>query len=146
MTKVENLTQAERQELKDFIGTCVLDGVKFPSNTIGMNNVTIQELTTERTITSLENYGEMIEKLNSKEGSSFKTKRGPLKFNGVLATDLIKALHLIIKFKEYEAYKAKVAKKKAELKTFIEDTKSPEERRNDALAELKELEAVEVSA
>jgi len=139
MTKVENLTPAERQSLKDFIGTCVLEGIKFPSNTIGTNNVTIQELCNERTIDSLENYGDMIEKRNSQQGSSFKSKRGPLKFSGVLATDLINALHLIIKYKEFEAFKAKVVKKKAELKAAIEDTKTTQEKRADWEKELAEL-------
>lgn len=143
MTKVENLTQAEKETLKNFIGTCVFEGAKFPSNTVGVNTVTIQELFNERTIDSLESYGDMIEKRNNQQGSSFKSKRGPLKFGGILATDLINALHLIIKYKEYEAYKAKLNKKIAQLKAEIQEAKTPQELRAEKETELKELEGLE---
>lgn len=142
--EAKKLTAQEKETLMSFIGKCVLEGAKFPGVTIGIDNVTIQQLVTERTIDSLEQYGDAIEKRASAQGSSFKSKKGPLKFGTILASDLINALHLIIQHKEYQAHVANLTKKKVKLQEVIDNAKSPQDLAKEAAAELlmlnKELE------
>ena len=143
MSKAVKLTPAENEIIVKFIGNAVLSNETFPSRTLGQNKLTVQELV-NFSIPSLENYGEFIEKSANQNGSSFKSKKGPVKFGNVLATDLITFLHLTIQFKEYEAYVRKLKNELEDTNQFLADAESPEEKRAKALEKknqlLKELE------
>jgi len=141
MSKVEKLTLDQESKLTGFIGKAALNNVMFPSRTMGTENLNIQEIL-NFSISSLENYGEFIEKNSQKEGSSFKSKRAPRKYSGLISSsELIEFLHIIIQYREYEVYQKTMARKIDELNKYIEDTKSPEEKRQEAQKNLLALQA-----
>jgi len=139
INKPEKLTAEELKELTDFIGTSVLRNYTFPSQSVGVSSNTVQDMT-RMSIPSLENYGDWVEKQNQSSGSSFKGRKGPKKFGNVLASDLVKFLLNLIKYKEYEEYLERLENKKITLQSKLDDLKTPEELRKELKEQLAELE------
>jgi hypothetical protein len=138
MATNKNITAKELESLFKFMGQCVLEGAKFPSERFGANNVTIQELASERTIESLREFGKFINKKLQDSDPDFSTSE-TLKFGKVLATDLVANLKLLIKYKEFVTEQTKLKAKIKALQTENKELKTPQERRKDNDAELAKL-------
>lgn len=135
-TPKENLTEIEKAELNAFIVKCVLNNAGFPSEKIGTSKVTIQQLINEHSVNTLINFGDFIEKKLTANGSSFKSKMGVLRYNNVPATELVSALHSIIKYKEYEEELEARKERMKEVANLLENLKTPTERRTELEAEM----------
>jgi hypothetical protein len=117
--KVTPLTATQNQELKEFIGDCVMSNRKFSflTSRFGANsNFTIQELVNSN-VETLQDIGANVQKtLNGKESISveFGGKGAEsYKISGVEATTLVQMLKFMITAKL-------VAEHRAELKTKLE--------------------------
>jgi len=137
--KPQKLSDSEQQVFISFIGKAVLENVSFPSQTIGTENVTVQELLNNKTIYQLDKYGEFIEKTFLTKSSKFGKNRALKTWGSINAENLVDFICLCIKHKEYETHAESVNLKIYNLEKQLENLKSPDEIKADLNAKLAEL-------
>lgn len=140
-----NLTTNEKTDLNNFISKCVFSNAYFPSEKLGVNKITVQELLHDFSINSLINFGDFIERKLTSNGSSFKQKAGELKFGEIAATELVSALHKIIKYKEFVEERTKNAEILKNLTAELEMFKTPSERKSEIEAKIAALQPMETT-
>lgn len=125
--KLEKLTPEENTSLFSFIGKCVLENISFPGRTIGTDNITVQELLNNYTISNLQDYGSFLHKKYMTDDDPFKQGRKEKTFGSISVKEVVNALLLIIKHKTYVSEKIRIDKKILNLQSELEKHKTPDE-------------------
>ena len=140
--KREKPSKAELQELDEFVLECVHSNVVFPPTQLGGSGTSIQELRHNRTVESLSKYADFLETQGGKVSRLEKINTIQEKVitgSKVPYSVAVRGIDLITKIKLYEEEKARIEKRKREIKSELDELKTPKEKRAELERELESL-------
>lgn len=138
-------TAQEQETFDKFISRSVIENVGFPNNSIGTQNITVQELLHNKNVKSLTDFGKFIEKNYVSSGSMFdkgSEKNKPV-WGSITGLELVMFVMLAVKYKEYISDSAKRERALRVIDAEIATFKTPEERKAELLAKKAALQAGE---
>jgi hypothetical protein len=136
------LSPEEKLTFDNFIVKAVSSNITFPAIQMGARNITIQELIHQRTLTSLGEYADFLEKqapqvtrIERMSGVKEKT----ISNSDISYKELINFIDLVIKMKQIEVEENKVQSELADIDRELTKLTSPTERKAQLLTRKEQI-------
>jgi predicted DNA-binding protein YlxM (UPF0122 family) len=129
---MKTLTQEEKLTFDNFIVKTVSENVTFPSTQMGARNITIQELIHNRTIESLGEYADFLEKQAPKVSRIDRMKgieEKTISNSDITFKEVVNFIDIVIKMKSIKNVENKKMKELSEIEEELQMLQTPEERK-----------------